>query len=263
MRMLVALSTLLSIAHLLLGQLPFPGPGQVHAVAAGGGPVTQTGSALTFEITDTPTGTVSSTITVPSDATFIVVGITGWHNSFANFYSDGAMTFTKSSADTAMTAVQPTPRGDGATDKFGVAMYYMISPDTGSNKSLKWDWFGTEYAPIGALVSVTFWKSINTSTPVRGSGGAQADGAPFTTGTITAASGDLIIAYAGGETSGEGTVNSWSNLTLLTQLTRHSVSGADGAWATGSPSGNTTVAESTDTNINGGGLVAISVERAP
>jgi hypothetical protein len=221
--------------------------------------ITQAGSILTFPAPGSAnTGTVSTTITVPADAEIVVVGWSGFSGT-ANFFSTGSMTFTKGAADTAMTAVSG---GDALGGTWDAAMFYLALPDTGTNKSLKWDWLGTAAADDpSTLCSVTFWKGIDTASPVRGSGGGQGTATtPYTTGTITAASGDLVVAWVGAFAAAEGTVDTWSNLSLLSQI---AISGnADGAWAMGSPSGNVVVEASTDTNLDDGGICAISLKPA-
>lgn len=224
--------------------------------------IVQTGSVLTFLAqTGNNTGTVSTAITVPSDADFIVVGWSGF-GGVSNYYSTGSMTFTKGGVDTAMTSASTL--GDSSSGFWCSAIFYMALPDTGTNKTLKWDWLGSGAAgSTSSLCSITFWKGVNTSSPVRGSSGANSGSLPYTSGTITAQSGDLIVAFAAGSINGvEGTINSWSNLTLLNQITGGAVN-ADAAWATGSPFGNTTVAASTGTNYTDGGIVAISLIPAP
>jgi hypothetical protein len=221
--------------------------------------ITQTGSILTFAGPGSAnTGTVSTTITVPADAELVVVGWSGFSTT-ATFFSTGSMTFTKGGVDTAMTAVGGA---DSNTSFYQATMFYLVLPDTGSNMTLKWDWLGTAAASdTSSLCSVTFWKGIDTASPVRGTGGAQAASTPITTGTIPAASGDLIIAWVAGSVANvEGTVDSWTNLGLLANLTH--ATGADGAWATGSPSGNTTVTAATDTSIDDAGIVAASFKAA-
>src|SRR6267142_2250649 len=101
--------------------------------------IVQTGSVLQFTGLGTAnTGTVSTTITVPADAELVVVGWSGF-SSTANFFSTGSMTFTKGGVDTAMTMVSGA---DGNTGLWQAAMAYLVLPDTGSNKTLKWDWLG-------------------------------------------------------------------------------------------------------------------------
>lgn len=224
--------------------------------------ITQTGSITSFTGTGSANiGTVSTTITVPADAELVVVGWTGFSTT-ATFFSTGGMTFTKGGVDTAMTAVGGA---DANTGLWQAVMFYLVLPDTGTNKTLKWDWLGAAAASDpSSTCSVTFWKGVDTASPVRGTGGAQAAGAPVTTGTITAASGDLIIAWAAGSivsTAAEGSIDSWSNLSLLANITTVG-SGCDAAWATGSPSGNTTVAASTSTNIADCDIVAAAFKPA-
>lgn len=217
--------------------------------------ITQTGSVLEFSPTSENVVTVSSTITVPADADLVVVGISTY-SSTNNYLSTGSMTFTKGGADTAMTNV-----GSADSNSFWMAgMYYMVSPDTGTNKTLKWDWAGSLNPSDPPKCSVVFFKGVDTASPVRGTGSAQAGNTPFTTGTITAASGDLIIAWVGAFGSAEGTAGTWSNLSLLSQVAIRT--NADGAWATGSPSGDTTVALSTDTGWDDGGICAASFKAA-
>jgi hypothetical protein len=134
-------------------------------------------------------------------------------------------------------------------------MFYMLLPDTGSNKTLAWDWVGAGAANYVGILSAIFYSGVAS---VRSaSGGESSGGAPFTTGTLTAVSGDLILACACGFSVTEGTVNSWSNLTLISQMTFNEP--ADMAWASGSPSGNTTVAASTTSVWEDGSIVAVTL----
>lgn len=221
--------------------------------------IVQTGSILTFPLLGTGnTGTVSTTITVPADAEIVIVGWSSF-SSTANFFSGGSMTFTKGGVDTTML----TPFSGGSTTLWTGELFYLVLPDTGSNKTLKWDWIGTNVANDESLCSVTFWKGIDTVSPIRGSGSALGvSPLPYTTGIITAVTNDLIIAWTTWFVANvEGTINTWSNLTLLSQIAH--AANADAAWATGSPSGNTTVAASTGTNVQDGSIFAISLKPAP
>src|SRR5882762_7830275 len=130
--------------------------------------IVQTGSVLQFPgLGSANTGTVSTTITVPSDAELVVVGWSGFSNT-SSFFSSGSMTFTKGGADTAMTSVAG---GDTAGSNWGAGYFYLVLPDTGANKTLKWDWLGTAVADSANNVcSVTFWKGLNTASPTRGTG---------------------------------------------------------------------------------------------
>jgi hypothetical protein len=251
---------------LVFASLPVAGVNTVVVMrhpAAAVTPPSATGSVLEFSLTNANTGTVSTMITVPADATFVTVGISGYEPT-ADFFSGGSMKFTKGGADTAMTTAKTgTNSGDHLTTVFMSAMFYLVAPDTGANKTLKWDWVGTATATNAPKISVTFWKGVNQSTPVRGAGGGQSlTSTPYTTSTITAASGDLIVAWVGAFARTEGTADSWTSATLLSQVALNSVY-CDGAWATASPTGDQTVACATDTNWDDGGIVAISLEPVP
>src|SRR5262249_50751541 len=107
--------------------------------------------------------------------------------------------------------------------------------------------------------SVIFWKNVDTASPVRDSDGAQfADLATSQTKTLTAVTGDLVLVWAAGFTTGEGSVDSWSNCSLLQNNTF--TGSADSAWATGSPTGNVQVKALTNTNIDDGALLALVIK---
>lgn len=219
--------------------------------------IVQTGTALTFTALGTAnTGTVSTTITVPADAEMVVVGWSGF-SSTSDFFSGGSMTFTKGAVDTAMVAVA----GPSSSANWSGGMFYLVLPDTGTNKTLKWDWLGTGVSSDpSTLCSVTFWKGVDTASPARGTGYGTNTGVPYTTGTITASSGDLFIAWCPFFVTAEGTIDSWSNLSLLTQLGFSS--NADAAWATGSPTTSVTVAASTATGASDGSLYCVAFKAA-
>src|SRR5262245_459080 len=118
--------------------------------------IVQTGSTLDLFLSSTAnTGTVSSSITVPSDAEIVIVGINGYQGTDAGFAS---MTFTKGGVDTAMTKIA----ADGSAF-WQAAAFYLNAPDTGSSKTLKWDWIGTGTSVDGSLhIVARFYKGIDT-----------------------------------------------------------------------------------------------------
>jgi hypothetical protein len=201
--------------------------------------ITQVGSALAFAPSGAGnnTGTVSSTITVPATTEIVIAGVSGYQGTSAGFE---AMTFTKSGVDTAMTRV---PGADASAGQWQGAMFYLVGPDIGSNKTMKWDWVGTGGSGAGAMLhSVTFWTGINTSDAVRDSDAAQGTSLTLSTPTLTAQSGDKIVAWAAyyyDPGDGGGSVDTWSNLTEIADVTENQY--AEGAWAYADPSGNTTV----------------------
>jgi hypothetical protein len=148
--------------------------------------------------------------------------------------------------------------GDASNAIWQAALFYLVLPDTGVNATLKWDWIGSGASSDASLMfSVTYWKGIDTSSPVRDTDGTQGSGFPRTTPSLTAQTNDKIVAWYGGfNISTEATVDSWTNLTLLrNEITQ--TGGSDGAWAVGSPSGNTTVSAASGTSFASGGLCAV------
>src|SRR5262245_36170183 len=222
--------------------------------------ITQTGSISTLNTSTANSGTASSTLTVPADAELVIVSVGTWQN-VANYITGGGLTFTKGGVDTAMTA--GSNLGNAVTTGgFYSALFYLVSPDTGTNKTLKWDFSGSSTANEVTQFSVTYWKGINLASPVRDTSGAQSIGLPCNTGTMTAQTGDLIVAFSGFFSTGgaNGSVNSWTNLTTLGQLTN--TSNTDGAWATTSPTGNTSVGALTGTTWEDGSIVALVLKPA-
>src|SRR4051812_20771148 len=133
--------------------------------------ITQTGSTLQLNFSSTAnTGTVSSAITVPADADFVLVHVSAFHD-VASYHSGGSMTFTKGGSQVAMTNYAAI--ADSASSGWQSAGFYLVAPDTGSGKTLAWDWAGTATAadPIHNF-ALTFWKGVHQTTPVRDSGGA-------------------------------------------------------------------------------------------
>lgn len=226
--------------------------------------IAQTGSIATYDVSGSNSGTASSTITVPGDATLVLVGISGVRTDLANFFSGGGMTFTKAGSGTAMTPIATGgSAGDADNTKFQSAMFYLTNPDTGTNKTLTYDWSGSgNDSGYGVMLSVIFFKGVDTGSPVRSTGADQEWGPPFTTGTMTAQTGDLIVAWVGVFSTGQsnGTADSWSNLSLISQVTN--ILYADGAWASGSPTGSTSVELSTATNWEDGSISAVVLKPA-
>lgn len=221
--------------------------------------ITQVGTVLElFPNSAADSGTVSSTITVPSDAELIVVGVVGFEPT-ANYFSGGDLTFTKGGSDTTMS--KGSNLGDGNTGLFMAALFYLVLPDTGTNKSLKWNWLGAGGPSNNPGFSITFWKGVNTSDLVRSTSGAQAAAPSYVTGTLTAVTGDKIIAWTGYFASVEGSTT-WANATELAEIARFASDG-DGSWATADPTGNQTVSVTAAGGSDDGGIIAIVVKAAP
>jgi len=237
-------------------------PFRPRAAAGGGTTPSQVGTTLQYVTATTNTGTVSASIDVPATATFVVVGVSGYAGS-ANYYSGGGMTMLKAASPAAMTvAITGTGSGDESASTWGAAMFYMVAPDTGTN-TLEWDWAGTAASVDVPLVSITFWKDVHQTTPVGAAvGGQGATNTPYTTSSITVATDDLLVAWVGAycfaAAQDECNCTSWSGVTELYPAARFL--GADGAWATTTTAGTATRACSTDSSLDDGGIVAITVK---
>ena len=224
--------------------------------------ITKTGSTLDFVASSANAGTVSSTITVPADAQIVCVGVKAWCGE-ANYFT--GMTFTKGGTDVAMTKVG-TPE---VSNSHRAIIFYLVLPDTGANKSLKFDWAGTNPPGETPMISVTFWKGIDTASPVRSSGtsleAVGSTGFPTRTTLLTAQNGDLVVALAGGDSAAflEGSVNTWYNLNLVSQCVTGAAIRHDAAWGSFAPSANLYVGADTSTNLLYGVCAAIVLKPAP
>jgi hypothetical protein len=85
----------------------------------------------------------------------------------------------------AAATVMAAPQSSGKA-----AGFYLVAPDTGSSKTLAWDWAGTGTSADPAHnFAITFWKGVHQTTPVRDSDSTTPSGSfPFTTPTLTAQS---------------------------------------------------------------------------
>lgn len=152
----------------------------------------------------------------------------------------------------AMTAVA----ADGDTSAFMGALFYVFNPPTGS-QTLAWDWVGTSPPVDGGLFAWGAYKDLDTS-GIRSSSGTQQAGNPHTTGTLTAQSGDLIVAFAEQFTVSDDTFT-WTSATRISEFT--AFDRGDASWAEASPTGNQTVSASSSSSSDGG-IVAIVLKPA-
>ena len=145
----------------------------------------------------------SQSITVPADATLLVVGASGWDDS-NGYFTTTALTIGGQSMTRQVTT--------GSTSGTYTGIYYKVSPPTGS-QTLAWDWNSTPAPDEGMTLFYSFYKGIDTTTPIRDS-----DSAPsmttqsVTTPTLTASNGDLTVTVAGG--NGTNTIV-WTNVNKI------------------------------------------------
>jgi hypothetical protein len=214
--------------------------------------ISQAGSILQWSVTSTAnTGTVSSTITVPAEAKIIVVGVSAQQGTNSGL---AAMTFTKGGVDTAMTKVA----ADGSNANWQGAIFWLALPDTGDNKTLKWDWIGSGTSSVDRMnFSATFWAGVDTTSPVRSSGGGQMASALANLTCITT---DKVVAFMAMRcpaANGSGTIDGWNNLTELANITHNAQ--AEGVWAVASPTGNITCHGTASSNIDEAAFAAVTL----
>lgn len=124
----------------------------------------------------------STSITVPSDADFAVIGVGAW--------TGGARVLmpmtTLSIGGVASVSVQSN--NDSATDK--IDLRRCTAPPTGS-QTLAWDFGGTGTITEGALIFIAFFKNVDQTSPVIGSG----KGTGNVTGLGTVGADDLMVGF--------------------------------------------------------------------
>lgn len=192
--------------------------------------------------------TGSSSVSVPSDAEMMVVAISGFESG-AGYFSGGTVTI----AGISMSVVA----ADGDNTKFMGAMFYKILPTTGT-QTLAWNWSGTNPSEAGVVIAYGFYKGMDTVSPLRDSDGAQQAANPHVSKTLTAQSGDLIVAWMFQYAPSDSTIT-WTGATSIYDSSV-SVDGK-GSWAEASPTGNQTVSASGSSNQDGG-VIAIVLKQA-
>jgi hypothetical protein len=212
----------------------------------------QVGSVLRIEGPNPVTATGSQAITVPAGTTCIVVGLSNSPGVSGRF-SSGSYTFTKGGVDTAM----GFQAGDNNASAWQGVLCWLGNPDIGAG-TFKWN-ITTPDGTWPLLISVTFWGNVDPTSPARDSDftNESAGTLPWTLPSLTAQTGDKIVAWAPFFGNVEGTVTTWSNLTELSELARYTGSASDGAWATGDPTGNTIVGITALDQVDDGALIAV------
>jgi hypothetical protein len=211
--------------------------------------ITRIGSLTESADAERTTNTGSESISVPADAEILIVGVHGFHNT-ANYFTGGAMTLGGTTFTTEVA------QGNADNTEFMGAIFAIDCRALTGTRTLAWDWSGTADPLTGVRIVWGCYKGVNTSAMVRDSDGAQTSSPAFTTPTLTASAGDLIVAWAWGYYTAAG-APTWSNATQVTgYLTQHLYE-AKASWAEGSPTGNTTVGVSAWTGVTDGGICAI------
>lgn len=177
-------------------------------------------------------------MTVPAGAKLACVGVSGF-GSGAGYFTGGSVTLDGA----AMTVFDVN--SDANFGFFQGGAWYKVTPSTGT-VTLAWDWTGASNA-AQAAITIAFWDDVVGA--VRDTDGVQQAGNPHTSGTLTAQSGDLLIAY--GFADSNGSTATWTSATERSD-TETGGGGAMQTFADTAPSGNQTVSWSGTTGIDGG-----------
>lgn len=209
-----------------------------NLIGSGTGSVSRTGSVGNI---NTTANNSSQAVTVPSDATLAIVGVTGYDTTVSPF-STGTLSLGGSS--------MTVGRADDDNTSFDMtAVFYLANPSTGS-QTLAWNWAGTNAATLGFHIFTAFYTGNDTSSPIRGSGGGRTATDSANTGAMTAVSGDMIVAAGEGARNG-GTTPTGISWTNATGAAGNQYNSEYGSFAESTSSGSVTVT-ATQTGGSGG-----------
>ncbi len=206
--------------------------------------VSRTGSIIEINTTNENS---SQSITVPDDATLMILGCAGYESGVASLFGSGA-SFTIGGA--ALTLI----RDDGTNGaSMQTALWRKTSPAVGS-QTFAWNCSGAITPDYGFHFWIAFYKGTDGSTPIRSNGGEQAVGdATASTGSLNASSGDMFFGVANAYASPLPTI-SWDTVTEQTETTYN---GERSGTAEGNPTAAITVVAtaSSGTNISVSGCI--------
>lgn len=196
---------------------------------------TPTGSLLQVNAT---ADSGSSSISVPSDAEAVLVGVYGYGpsgNRTPATRLDGAVLTIGGQALTYLAGANNTP---GDSDCVG--MYGRATLPTGT-QTFAWNWEGSSAWGEGAQVFIRFLKDVNTADPfgTASAAGSNTGASPRTasTSTLTISEGDFVGVVAGAWSPTLGSFTWGVNLVEQVDATFR---GSREGWAEGSPTENQT-----------------------
>lgn len=205
--------------------------------------VTRTGSIIEI---DSASNSGSQSITVPSDAEYMVCSASGYLSSGgSNFMNANPPTI----ASNAMTLVRDD---DNDGTRLIQCLFRYVSPPTGT-QTFAWDWAGTTSATLGIQMQIAFYKGVNTTTPEGANAGSADADASATTGSMTVTNGDAVFVAAVAYNAVLPTID----FTNCTEIADNSALGLQAGCAEAFPSTDTTF---TATHNGGsGGIPATTI----
>lgn len=206
--------------------------------------VSRTGS-----ITDihTSNNTGSQSVSVPADAELMVVGLAGAIDS-GSIFGTASISIGGAAASLILDAY-----GDGVWES---ALFYRVSPATGS-QTFAWDFAGSGSVTYGAHILIAFYKGINTTTPIKANGGEASGDGSFTTGSLSATTGDMAVALCS-KYGGFGD-STWSG---VTEISTDFNNNCYYSWGEGTPSSNVTITATVTDGSNYGAVCGIVIAQA-
>lgn len=189
------------------------------------------------------TGTV--TATVPSGTKLAVLGVSGYGGGVTDFFASGSVTLDGAG----MTLIG----SDASASFFQGMLGYKVTPSTGS-VDLVWDWVGAGAASDGVVFSLAYYDDDVAS--AGDTFGGQNSESPHATDTLTASSGDLMVAACAvfGAFGGGPNDFTWVTATKRTGIDDSATAGV--SIADFSPSGNQ-VLSCSEADDNDGGIAAV------
>jgi hypothetical protein len=221
------------------------------------------GSLVEYQCGAATPGTVTPDITVPSDADILILCVHGWVDTTYTFTEDTSGIAVEGTA----CPIEETVGNASASDYQGALFVADVSALRGATDvTLTWAWKSGLTEPVRLVYG--FYKGVDLSSfpssAYRDLDGAQdadvSDG--VATPSLTAASGDLIVAWAWGYHEGGSSAPTWTSpmATVTNYLTTYGT--AVGSWAEGSPTGNMAPAITAWSGNTDGGMSAIVLKPA-
>jgi len=220
--------------------------------------VTQTGSVSFYNAGSGDTGTQS--VTIPSDATVMLVGGDGYNGADDTFGKVGYATLTVGGN----ASFAKLSAGSGSAWQSCLYAFDVRSLQ-GQTVNIAWDWYGTL---IGSVRLMAAYYTGADATAVRDSDTCT-HGSPgeYTLPSMTTVAGDLVVAY---NACYRGSTRSWTNVTEVAYEVYHT--GYDGSvsLASAAASGTSLTVSNTWTyDVDGDGsmcglvLIPAAMQQAP
>lgn len=170
------------------------------------------------------------------------MGVAGWRDGVNSYYSGGSVSIGGNAMSVG--------RADDTNYAYDMTvLWYRVNPPT-RTQSLAWDWSGTNAPSDNSLIFYSFYNGVDTSNPIRSSGGQATATSSASAGTLTSTSGDYAVGVSYGWANTLPTNITWTGPTELFDITTSGSLGTNReSYAHSATTGNMTVS----TSQNGSG----------